>query len=420
VDADRDFPAQDKSAIGEFPSREELFAYDVVILGDVDPKHEKLGQKNLELLRDFVRERGGGMLFVAGEQNMPAAYRETPLADVLPITGGPGDIEDPNEKKILEDCLENGYKPRLTPIGQQHPMFRFATEDAENALIWQKLSPIYYAASGYRAKSAAEVLATHPTLRARRGPGEAEGELHPLVVQSFFGAGRVIFFGFDETWRWRFREDEGKFNQFWLQAAHYLARSKVGRIEIRLDKQTPYHRNEPVRVTVRFPDDAPPPAADTPVKVMVERSRLRRPGDKTREAPLETQTQQLAKLKGSRATFETLLTRTPEGEYKFWLASPTVDGPKPQVEGRVLPPPGELDRLRMNQSEMEQAARESRGKFYSLADADNLLDDLPSGTRVTLNQPRPPWPIWNHALMFLLVIGLLTSEWVLRKRRRLL
>ena len=93
-----------------------------------------------------------------------------------------------------------------------------------------------------------------------------------------------------------------------------------------------------------------------------------------------------------------------------WLASAKL----------FLQLPGELDRLRMNQSEMEQAARESRGKFYSLADADNLLDDLPAGTRVTLNQPRPPWPIWNHALMFLLVIGLLTSEWVLRKRRRLL
>jgi uncharacterized membrane protein len=45
---------------------------------------------------------------------------------------------------------------------------------------------------------------------------------------------------------------------------------------------------------------------------------------------------------------------------------------------------------------------------------------VPSGTRVTLNQPRPPWPLWNHALMFLLLLGLLTSEWVLRKRRRLL
>jgi hypothetical protein len=294
-----------------------------------------------------------------------------------------------------------------------------ATEDADNAGVWQGLPPLHFAASGYRVKPAAEVLATHPTIFARRAPGESDGELHPLAVQSFVGAGRAMFFGFDETWRWRYREHQPRFNQFWQQSVRYLARTRLGRVDIRLDKQTPYRRNEPIRVTVRFPDDAPAPAADTPVKVLRERSRLRKTGEKTSEA-LDSETLQLAKVKGSRATYEALVTRTPEGEYKFWLSSPNVEGGKPQVEGRVLPPPGELDRLRMNQAELEQAARDSRGRFYTLADADGLLDDLPNGTRVTLNQPRPPWPLWNHALMFLLVMGLLTSEWVLRKRRRLL
>jgi len=40
----------------------------------------------------------------------------------------------------------------------------------------------------------------------------------------------------------------------------------------------------------------------------------------------------------------------------------------------VLPPPANSIDLRMNQADMEQAAHESRGKFYSLADADSLLD----------------------------------------------
>jgi uncharacterized membrane protein len=421
VDADPDYSIQDKSAIPEIPSREELFGYDAIILGDVDPKHPLINRlKNLEMLRDFVREKGGGMLFIAGEQNMPQAYRDTPLADILPVTwGNAGEIADPAEHRILDEGDSNGYQLKLTAVGQQHPIFRLASEDAENSAIWNQLAPLHFAASGYRAKPATEVLATHPTLKARHNPGEADDALHPLVVQSFVGAGRTMFFGFDETWRWRFRENEPKFNQFWLQTINYLAHARQNKLDIRLDRQTPYRRNEPIRITVRFPDGAPIPAADVPIKVVRERSRLRRPEDKTSEL-LDTESIQLTKVKGSRATYEALLTRTPEGEYKFWLASPTVEGPKPQVEGRVLPPPGELDRLRMNQSEMEQAARESHGKFYTLADADNLLDDLPSGTRVALNQPRPPWPIWNHSLMFLLVIGLLTSEWVMRKRRRLL
>ena len=42
------------------------------------------------------------------------------------------------------------------------------------------------------------------------------------------GAGRTMFFGFDESWRWRYREDELRFNQFWIQTVRYLgARSKL-------------------------------------------------------------------------------------------------------------------------------------------------------------------------------------------------
>jgi hypothetical protein len=107
------------------------------------------------------------------------------------------------------------------------------------------------------------------------------------------------------------------------------------------------------------------------------------------------------------------------GEYRFWLSTPPVAG-KARAECKVLPPPGEMDRLRMNQPAMERAAELSQGRFYNLADADRLIDDLPAGTRVSLNTPRPPWLIWNNVAMFGLVIGLLTSEWVLRKRKHLL
>lgn len=420
VDADRDFAMQDRSALAEMPARDELFGYDVVILGDVAPDHPMMGRKHLEWLRDFVRERGGGLLALAGEQSMPHAYFDTPLGDVLPIQpSNPGDRPDPRERDLLQLGLTTGYRLRLSSIGMQHPIFRLAAEDADNAAIWSGLAPLYFAASGYRPKPTAEVLATHPQMLARRGVGDSEQDLHPLVVQAFVGAGRSLFFGFDETWRWRFRENEPRFNQFWQQTVRYLARHRLGRVDLRLDKQSPYRRNEPIRVTVRFPDDAPAPPADTPVKVLVERFRLRRAGERISEL-LETQTLTLSRTKSSRANFETLLTRTPDGDYKFSLVSPTVDGPRPTVENRVLPPPGELDRLRMNQSELEQAARESRGKFYTLADAHRLIGDLPSGTRITLNQPRPPWPLWNHALTFLWVLGMLTCEWILRKQRRLL
>jgi hypothetical protein len=69
---------------------------------------------------------------------------------------------------------------------------------------------------------------------------------------------------------------------------------------------------------------------------------------------------------------------------------------------------------------MTQAAEATQGHFYTLATADNLLDDLPPGYCVSLSTPRPPLLLWNHWLVFLLGLGLMTAEWVLRKRKHLL
>jgi hypothetical protein len=409
LDAPDDYATQDKSAKADIPPKAELNQYDVIILGDIDPRHPKVGEKNIQNLADFVRERGGGLLMIAGERHSPHAWKNTVLKDVLPVV-----ISGP-EPELDREWVE-GYRPVLTPVGRLHPIFRFSSDEAENMGIWEKLPELYWWSEGYRTQPAAEVLAVHPRRKALDPrPGSDEG--HPLIVQQFVGAGRCMFFGIEETWRWAFREDVVRFNQFWLQTVRYLARSRLGRTDLRLDRQTPYRRGEPIKVMVRFPDDSPPPPAGTEVKVVVER---RPPRSGIDRGETEVQTLQLAKLEGSRASYEALLTRTPEGEYRFWLSTPAVAGSKPRAECKVLPPPGEMERLRMNQADMERAAEESRGKFYTLADADRLLDELPAGNRVSLNTPRPPWLLWNSIAMFGLVLFLLSSEWILRKRKHLL
>jgi hypothetical protein len=409
LDADPDYAAQDRSALADFPTRAELNAFDVVILGDVNPRPRDNPRMTdyLKEIADFVRERGGGLLMIAGERYAPLAYKDSPLRDVLPIDV----VRDWNGEEP-DRPLVNGYRLELTPVGRLHPIFRFSPDEKENDQIWERLQPMYWGTHGYQPKRAAEVLATFPDVKS--GPITPPAERKPVVVQQFVGAGRSLFFGFNETWRWGFREDQLRFNQFWIQTVRYLARSRLGRIELRLDRQTPYRRGEPVKVTVRFPDDAPPPAPDTEVKVVVER-RGAGPADE-----MDVRTVQLAKLEGSRAAYEAVLTRTPEGEYRFWLSQPAAPEPKPRAETRVLAPPGEMERLRMNQPDLEKAAEQSQGRFYTLADAERLLDELPAGPRVTLNAPAPPLSLWNHAAVFVLVLTFLTTEWLLRKRWNLL
>jgi hypothetical protein len=359
-------------------------------------------ERHWKALAEYVKN-GGGLLCIAGERWNPQAYRETPLADVLPV-----------EPLVVAPAPAEPFRPELTPAGRLHPLFRFHPEEAENTAIWSKrLAELVWHSEAYRVKPGAEVLAVHPTRKAAAGglPGE---ERHPLVVQQFVGSGRCLFLGFDETWRWRFRENELRFNQFWMQAVRHLARGRLGQIDLHLDRQTPYHRGMPIKITVHFPDNAPPPPTETEVQVIVEH---RPPGG----GEAEVQTLKLGKLEGSRATYEAVLTRTPEGDYRFWLSAPAVANDKrPQTTARVLPPPGEMDRLQMNQHDLEQAAQATHGRFFTLADADDLFDALPTGTRVAVETVQDPQRLWNRTIIFLLALGLLSGEWVLRKRKHLL
>ncbi len=405
LDAAPGYAEQDKSALRNLPTRTELLAYDVVLWGDVDPASLPRANAFLADLAEFVKVRGGGLLFLAGSQATPSKLFGTPLGELLPVA--------PAEVAATDDPatpIADGYRPKFTPFGRSHALLRLLSDDGENAKLWANFKPLYWASSGYRRKPTAEVLAVHPDRVADGYPGEK----HPLILQQFVGSGRVMFFGFDETWRWRFRAGEERYNQFWLQAVRTLSRNRVTRPEVRTDKQTNYRRDEPIRLTVRFPDDAPPPAEDAPVRVKVERTPLK-PG-----GPSESQIVQLARVEGTRAEYQTLLTRTPEGQYRFELTDPAVTGSRPRAEAKVLPPPGERDRIDMDRQALSRAAAESRGKFYTLADADKLVDDLPEVVRVPLNQPVPPVPLWNHAATFTLLLSLLGAEWLLRRRARLL
>ncbi|HUR53855.1 MAG TPA: hypothetical protein VMZ71_06975, partial [Gemmataceae bacterium] len=403
----------DRSALADFPTRDQLFEYDVVILGDFDPRPLPKATRMLLDLADFVRVKGGGLMVLAGENAVPSAFAETPLADVLPIV--PSEGAQPVRTRESQPITE-GYRPKLTPAGQLNPLFRFSTDEAESARIWGRLQPLFWYAKGYRRKLSAEVLAVHPD----RGAEGMPGENHPLVLQQFSGSGRVLFLGFDETWRWRWRNDEEQFNRFWVQAVRLLSRSRLGRVELKLDKQTSYRRDERITVTVRFPDDAPAPPTVTPIRVMVQRSPLTKPDGTPGAGESESVSIGLTKVEGSRATFTGAIPRAVEGEYRFLLSEPDTPGSRPRAEAKVLPPPTERDRLEMNRADMMSAAALSNGGFYTLDDAENVFKDMKNLQRVPLNQPCPPLSLWNQPAVYLLVMLLLVAEWLLRKRERLL
>lgn len=427
LDASNGHWTSDKSAErlrGATPTKTQLFEYDVVIFGDVDPTQVPKANQFFNDLAEFVKAKGGGLLFIAGEHATPHKLFDTPLGELLPVTQTEAAAKTPPPPTPVDNPLVDGYLPKLTPLGRTHPLFRFVPDEEENAKIWEGLKPFYWTSAGWRKKPSAEVLAVHPTRLPETGDGGAN---HPIVLQHFVGSGRVVLFAFDETWRWRWRSSEERFNHFWTQAVRATARSRVTRIELKTDKQTAYRRNEPIRITVRFPDDQKPPEANTAVKVQVARKPILLPGRNTPIGDSETRTITLSGVKDPKAgdaptrVYETLLPRTPEGEYVFTLVegSPTTPANRPRAEARVLPPPGERDRLEMDRAELTRAAAESRGKFYTLAEADKVIDDLPEAERVPLNDPSPLLQVWSHALLYVLIATLLGCEWWVRRRERL-
>jgi Mg-chelatase subunit ChlD/CheY-like chemotaxis protein len=201
LDASAGHWQSDKSAErlrGTTPTKSQLFEYDVVIFGDVNPNQIPKANQFFGDVVEFVKQKGGGLLVVAGEHATPHKLFDTPMAELLPVTpteaaaktGGPPPT--PAETPLTEP-----YLPQPTALGRTHPLFRFVPDELDNAKVWENLKPFYWSSTGYRRKASAEVLAVHPNKSAE---GDTSAN-HPLVMQHFVGSGRVVFFAFDETWR---------------------------------------------------------------------------------------------------------------------------------------------------------------------------------------------------------------------------
>ncbi len=114
LSSDPEYSEQDRSAMPTFPaSKEELFSYDVVLIGDADTSY--LSQSQMQNLVEFVTEKGGGVLFVAGELFNPIGYRGTPLELLLPV-----ELADARNPTAVGAGVA-AYRPELTVEGRCQP-----------------------------------------------------------------------------------------------------------------------------------------------------------------------------------------------------------------------------------------------------------------------------------------------------------
>ena len=332
LSSDQKYGEQDRSALSTFPAaKDELFAYDVVLLGDADPTF--LSQSQMQNLVEFVTQKGGGILFIAGENFDPLSYRGTPLEVLLPI-----ELAEARNPTALGNAL-GAFRPELTLEGRGSPIFRFGDDEASSNQVWQNLPELFWLIEAPRKKPAAVVLAEHPTLTG------SDGKL-PIMVYQFVGAGKSMLNTVDDTWRWRFRVGDRYFGRYWIQTIRFLARSKLlgqKQAELATDRRR-YQRNQPIQFRVRFPNPAIAPPSST---------RGQRP-DRAERAGAASSNSRPRPVQRTTSSKVPPPPRAPGGGVygPAPAASPSSKARSQRRLSASIPPAGELERPQMNEPEL--------------------------------------------------------------------
>jgi hypothetical protein len=395
--ADRQYVAQDKSALVRVPvNLDELSNFDVIILGDFDPS--QLGGAAMEAIAQFVRERAGGLVMIAGPRFIPSALRGTPLESICPV-----DVAAVRVPKAGEFPPE-GFRAVATPLGLQNPAMLLADTENESRQLWAALPVLYWMVEAPRLRAGAAVLAEHATAK---GP---DGRKLPLAASHYVGAGRVLVHTFDGTYRWRGVHEDRFFGRYWLQTVRDLARSKLlgaqQRVELTTDRPA-YRQGEPVHLRLRFFSPRDFPAEGSDVRVALEAA-----GGREQEIRLDREPLQ-------RGIYTAVVSGLAPGEYRARLVSPARSGRLPTADFLVQQPRRETDVLPIDWDELAAAAKESGGQHYTVITASALARDLPAGRQVA-SERLPGTPLWNRWPVAAMIVGLLVVEWVLRKRNGML
>ena len=391
------------------PDREQLFEYDVIILGDVEPY--SLGpspadaERAWQNIHEFV-EKGGGLVMLSGVRYNPSRYRDTPLSALLPVV-----IDRTAENTDPEIDSATGFGFRVTPEGERSPLMNVAGDPEVSKRLWET-DPDWRQYTSYptlRAKTLARVLAVsdHPRHDNKFGP-------RPLIATMLYGRGRVLFVGVEELWRLRREAGDRYFYRFYGEAVRFLATYKLQggnkRFKILTDRDS-YALDDPVRVTLDVLDRDFNPSAEPSQTLQLDM-----PGNVpgTREQVELTVPNAGAELPG---VFLRTIVPTRAGQYRL-SAETKVPGEEPaeklfsvvrsSLEGRDLL----LDEATLR----SVAETSSAGRYLHLWDLPQLAP--PRRSKPVPTDVRPD-DIWDSSWTLMLALGLLGTEWLLRKRYQL-
>ena len=386
ADATERWPRGEKA--GMFPAKQEtLDEYDAVILGELPLR--SLTETEWQWLADFVAKRGGGLLLVDGQRRHLAAHAAEagwPLGALLPVEFEP----EGEGRSAGEGRLE------LTERGRSLGIFTLDPGHTDPGTVWRQLRPPQWL-SRARALPGSETLLELAGGAVRR----------PALVWRQFGAGRVAYLAFDETWRWRSEVAEKYQERFWNQLLPAVAEPSfaAGDDLVSLDTDRfKYPAGGVAEIRVRLHG-----ALLAQGRQQEWRAVLWREGERVASVALNADEGRPDLLRGRTAQLE-------PGAYTVGVESAKAGRELPlrvsfEVGSQAV---GELAELSLNEELLKRIAAESGGKYLReefSAQLREMVASLETGRVVETETV-----LWQSYWWFSAVLLLLSLEWILRKR----
>lgn len=383
---------------GKFPG------YDAVILYDPQPTDKGFDKNFVDNLKTAVEKHNVGLCFIAGNKYTDRVLGMKgekddfkSLRDLVPVSVTVN--SDMPELMSLSDKKAESYPLHLTEYGLDHAVMRMGPTSEETIKLWDKMPGIFWSHALSRVKPAARILAENSNEMRRMDRTQAE----PLIVTQPVGNGRVVYVNFDETWRWRQIADQKYYRSFWSNMVKYLTPIMARQVTITTGGDR-FSAGDNINVDVEaYDDDYQALKEPTYTLTLIDKTT----GEKS-EIKLDAVMDKPGRYKGTIAKGLTAHRGV------FELNNPAVPPGKlePKVF-RVELPQAEAERPEADGATSESVA--SKPEFaLNVTDLDKLSTLIPSGKLPAVRDV--PRELWDTRLSLILIVLLLTIEWVLRKK----
>lgn len=363
-----------------FPTeRAELFGYDSLMIGSVEVA--EFSDEQLDMIRDFVSERGGSLMMLAGRSGLAeGGWGESPINAILPSRLNSGD----------SDFVREQVEISLTESGRSSPMLQLSDSRNENNRLWSGLPAIAdYQLMGPLRPAASTLLEF-----------TVEGRKHPLLVSQPYGRGQSVILATGGTWRWQMGlpVEDMRHETFWRQLARGLVANSPRPFELS-------SRVEGDSISIRA--EVRDPEAEENQGLAVS-AVVSTPDDQVLDM-------ELLPVAGKPGTWESSFDPASNGLFSIEAISRVDDEPVNSNRTAIrYEQDGEAFNIRQNRPLLERLANASGGQYWTPAQWDELADAIAySDAGITEQDLRY---LWDAPFFFLLLFLLKAAEWLLRRR----